>query len=191
MSLHSRNNVWDVASMLHMAHVSELCLALSGGLEQGGLPTASVSVFQVQRFNHTCRFWTCGNLTPPMTSVRKGLENAIYRKWERWRHIGTDGVGWALSMSEDWLRSVRPSTLVLSPVWTWYPIQRPLSPFIIHTHPHMHTHPSEHVNLFSHDSRTPFQKNKGKSVKGCHEAPILSRLCIPFWTEALVPVAGS
>lgn len=42
MPLHSRNKAWDLASVLHMAHVSELCLAklpLSGGREKGGLPS--------------------------------------------------------------------------------------------------------------------------------------------------------
>lgn len=64
----------------------------------------------------------------------------------------------------------------------------------LYTTTHTHMRPSGHVNLFSHDSRRPFQKKKkgiSASVKRCHEASILGLLCIPFWTKALVPAAGS
>lgn len=98
-----------------------------------------------------------------MTSVRKGLENGIYGKWERWRNTGADGVGRALSVSEHWLKFI---------ALLWFrPQCEPDIPSNTHlvcslyTTTHTHMRPSGHVNLFSHDSRSPFHKKKGTSAR--------------------------
>lgn len=159
MSLHSRNKVWGVASMLRM--VSELRLAQGATLKwTRKRRTSFYQCFSGALIHPHLQFFffpVCGNLEPPMTSVRKGLENRNNGKWERWRNVGTDGVGSVLSMLENWLTFVYSDFPL---VWTWYPIQRPLSSFIVHKH----MLPSGHEDLPSHDSEALFKKKEQAQV---------------------------